>query len=62
MTTAEHPHRRDFASRYTTFLRQRGCVDTQLVRYDTPAEPINCAGASTPGVPAPTAEGGHDAS
>ena len=34
METSEAPHRRDFARMYTSFLKQRGGVEVQLVRYD----------------------------
>ena len=34
METSEAPHRRDFAGMYTSFLRQRGGVEVQLVKYD----------------------------
>lgn len=34
METSEAPHRRDFARMYTSFLKQRGGVDIQLVNYD----------------------------
>ena len=35
METNEAPHRRDFASMYTSFLKQRGGLEVQLVKYDT---------------------------
>lgn len=34
METSEAPHRRDFARMYTSFLKQRGGLEVQLVRYD----------------------------
>lgn len=34
METSEAPHRRDFARMYTSFLKQPGGVDIQLVKYD----------------------------
>jgi catechol 2,3-dioxygenase-like lactoylglutathione lyase family enzyme len=34
METSEAPHRRDFAHMYTSFLKQRGGLEIQLVRYD----------------------------
>jgi catechol 2,3-dioxygenase-like lactoylglutathione lyase family enzyme len=34
METSEAPHRRDFAGMYTSFLKQRGGVEVQLVKYD----------------------------
>ena len=34
METSEAPHRRDFAGMYTSFLKQRGGVEIQLVNYD----------------------------
>jgi catechol 2,3-dioxygenase-like lactoylglutathione lyase family enzyme len=34
METSEAPHRRDFARMYTSFLKQPGGVDVQLVKYD----------------------------
>jgi catechol 2,3-dioxygenase-like lactoylglutathione lyase family enzyme len=34
MDTAEPPHRRDFARMYTSFLRQPGGLEVQLVDYD----------------------------
>ena len=34
MESSEAPHRRDFAGMYTSFLKQRGGVEVQLVRYD----------------------------
>jgi catechol 2,3-dioxygenase-like lactoylglutathione lyase family enzyme len=34
METSEAPHRREFAAMYTSFLREPGGVDVQLVRYD----------------------------
>jgi hypothetical protein len=37
METTEGPHRRDFAGMYTSFLRQQGCTDVQLVKYDLPS-------------------------
>ncbi len=36
MQTTEEPHRRDFAAMYTSFLRQPGCAEVQLVKYDLP--------------------------
>lgn len=35
MATAEAPHRRDFARMYTSFLRQPGGIEVQLVKYDS---------------------------
>ena len=34
METTEAPHRRDFARMYTSFLKQRGGLEVQLVKYD----------------------------
>ena len=34
METSESPHRRDFARMYTSFLKQRGGLEVQLVKYD----------------------------
>jgi len=34
MESTEAPHRRDFAGMYTSFLRQPGGVEVQLVKYD----------------------------
>ena len=34
METGESPHRRDFARMYTSFLKQRGGLEVQLVKYD----------------------------
>lgn len=34
METEREPQRQDFASMYTSFLRQPGGVEVQLVRYD----------------------------
>ena len=34
MESSEPPHRRDFARMYTSFLRQPGGVEVQLVHYD----------------------------
>jgi catechol 2,3-dioxygenase-like lactoylglutathione lyase family enzyme len=34
MESGEAPHRRDFAHMYTSFLRQQGGLEVQLVRYD----------------------------
>ena len=34
MESSEAPHRRDFASMYTSFLKQRGGLEVQLVKYD----------------------------
>jgi catechol 2,3-dioxygenase-like lactoylglutathione lyase family enzyme len=34
METSEAPHRRDFARMYTSFLKQQGGVEVQLVKYD----------------------------
>ena len=34
METSEAPHRRDFARMYTSFLKQAGGVEIQLVKYD----------------------------
>lgn len=34
MESNEAPHRRDFARMYTSFLRQPGGVEVQLVKYD----------------------------
>jgi len=35
MEPSEAPHRRDFAHMYTSFLKQRGGFEVQLVRYDS---------------------------
>jgi catechol 2,3-dioxygenase-like lactoylglutathione lyase family enzyme len=34
METAAEPHRQDFARMYTSFLREPGSVEVQLVHYD----------------------------
>lgn len=34
METSEPPQRRDFARMYTSFLKQQGGVEVQLVKYD----------------------------
>lgn len=34
METSEAPHRRDFAHMYTSFLKDHGGVEVQLVKYD----------------------------
>jgi hypothetical protein len=34
METSESPHRRDFAGMYTSFLKQQGGLEVQLVHYD----------------------------
>jgi catechol 2,3-dioxygenase-like lactoylglutathione lyase family enzyme len=34
MQTSEAPHRRDFARMYTSFLKQPGGLEVQLVKYD----------------------------
>jgi catechol 2,3-dioxygenase-like lactoylglutathione lyase family enzyme len=34
MESSEAPHRRDFARMYTSFLKQQGGVEVQLVKYD----------------------------
>ena len=34
MESSEAPHRRDFARMYTSFLKQRGGLEVQLVKYD----------------------------
>lgn len=34
MDVSEPPHRRDFARMYTSFLKQPGGLEVQLVRYD----------------------------
>ena len=34
MESSEAPHRRDFAGMYTSFLKQRGGLEVQLVKYD----------------------------
>jgi catechol 2,3-dioxygenase-like lactoylglutathione lyase family enzyme len=34
METSEAPHRRDFAGMYTSFLKQQGGLEIQLVKYD----------------------------
>ena len=35
MESSEAPHRRDFAAMYTSFLKQPGGLEVQLVRYDS---------------------------
>lgn len=35
METSEAPHRRDFARMYTSFLKQQGGLEVQLVKYDS---------------------------
>jgi catechol 2,3-dioxygenase-like lactoylglutathione lyase family enzyme len=34
MESSEAPHRRDFARMYTSYLKQRGGLEVQLVKYD----------------------------
>ena len=34
MDVGEAPHRRDFARMYTSFLKQPGGLEVQLVKYD----------------------------
>jgi catechol 2,3-dioxygenase-like lactoylglutathione lyase family enzyme len=34
METSEAPHRRDFAGMYTSYLKQPGGLEVQLVKYD----------------------------
>ena len=34
METSEAPHRRDFAGMYTSYLKQQGGLEIQLVKYD----------------------------
>jgi catechol 2,3-dioxygenase-like lactoylglutathione lyase family enzyme len=34
MDTSQEPHRQEFANMYTSFLKQPGCVEVQLVKYD----------------------------
>jgi catechol 2,3-dioxygenase-like lactoylglutathione lyase family enzyme len=34
METSEPPQRRDFARMYTSFLKQQGGIEVQLVKYD----------------------------
>ncbi len=34
MESSEAPHRRDFARMYTSFLKQQGGLEVQLVKYD----------------------------
>lgn len=34
MESSEPPHRRDFAGMYTSFLREPGGLEIQLVKYD----------------------------
>jgi catechol 2,3-dioxygenase-like lactoylglutathione lyase family enzyme len=34
MTTSEAPHRREFARMYTSFLKDPGGLEVQLVKYD----------------------------
>ncbi len=36
MAASEPPQRRDFARMYTSFLKQQGGVEVQLVTYDEP--------------------------
>ncbi len=38
METSEAPHRREFARMYTSFLKQPGVVEVQLVKYDSASE------------------------
>jgi catechol 2,3-dioxygenase-like lactoylglutathione lyase family enzyme len=35
METSEPPHRREFARMYTSFLKQPGGLEVQLVKYDS---------------------------
>jgi len=37
MESREAPHRRGFARMYTSFLKQPGGLEVQLVKYDQPA-------------------------
>ena len=39
MESGEEPHRRDFARMYTSFLRQPGGLEVQLVTYDDDPRP-----------------------
>ena len=39
MESGEAPHRRDFARMYTSFLRQPGGLEVQLVTYDDDPRP-----------------------
>jgi catechol 2,3-dioxygenase-like lactoylglutathione lyase family enzyme len=39
METSEAPHRRDFARMYTSFLKQPGGLEVQLVKYDVEPTP-----------------------
>ena len=41
MESSEAPHRRDFARMYTSFLRQPGGLEVQLVKYDEPARSVH---------------------
>ena len=41
MESSEAPHRRDFARMYTSFLRQPGGLEVQLVKYDDPARSVH---------------------
>ena len=41
MESSETPHRRDFARMYTSFLRQPGGLEVQLVKYDEPARTVH---------------------
>ena len=34
MESSKDPHRQDFARMYTSFLKQSGGVEVQLVKYD----------------------------
>ena len=34
MESSEAPHRRDFAGMYTSYLKQPGGLEVQLVKYD----------------------------
>jgi catechol 2,3-dioxygenase-like lactoylglutathione lyase family enzyme len=34
MESTEAPHRRDFAGMYTSYLKQQGGLEVQLVKYD----------------------------
>jgi len=34
MEVSHSPHRREFARMYTSFLKQSGCLEVQLVKFD----------------------------
>jgi hypothetical protein len=37
MESSEQPHRRELSRMYTSYLRERGGLEVQLVKYDSPS-------------------------